>query len=135
MSDIETVITASKQIEKLLEMRFGAKGRGLHDKLTSVQNQLPDHIVKRARFIASVRNAVVHGDEPMIRDRAGFENATQEVSSYLRENWPKARTGGKTRVRYTGRTRRHRTRNTPATILVVGLVFVIYALVRFATGE
>ena len=84
MSDIETVINATKQIEKMLELRLGANGRGLHDKVSSVQTRLPDAIIKKSRYIASVRNGVVHGDFPMIRDRPGFEAAVSEVTAYLR---------------------------------------------------
>ena len=85
MSDIELAVTGSKRIEKLLEDRLGAVGRGLHEKVSSVERLLPERIVKMTRFVASVRNAIVHGDEEQMRDRAGFERAVAEVEAYLEE--------------------------------------------------
>ena len=84
MSDIETAVQSSRLIENLLELRLGATGRGLHQKITSVEHRLPEHIVNRARFIASVRNGVVHDPTKFISDREGFENAVEEVTTYLR---------------------------------------------------
>ena len=85
MSDIETAVQASRLIENLLELRLGASGRGLHEKITSVEHRLPEHIVKRARFVASVRNGVVHDPTKFISDREGFENAVEDVTTYLRD--------------------------------------------------
>jgi hypothetical protein len=83
LSDIETAVKASRQIEDLLEQRFGAKGRGLHEKLTSAQDRLPEHILRRARYIASVRNTVVHDHNAVIKDRSGFEAASTEIITFL----------------------------------------------------
>jgi hypothetical protein len=35
-SDIELAVTTARRLESLLESRFGASGRGLHEKLASV---------------------------------------------------------------------------------------------------
>ncbi len=85
MSDIETVIRFSREIEALLESRLGADGRGLHQKLNAVEGDLPERIVKRARFIASVRNAVLHEEGATIRDRTGLEDAHAEVVAFLKQ--------------------------------------------------
>ncbi len=84
MSDIDTAVKASRQIGDLLEIHFHATGRGLHEKLTSVEMQLPATNLKRARFVASVRITVVHDDGAVIKDRAGFERAVADVVGYLR---------------------------------------------------
>ncbi len=60
MSDIELVIKNSKKLEGLLEKHFAATGRGLHEKVGSVERKLPDGVVRRLRFIATIRNKIVH---------------------------------------------------------------------------
>ena len=59
-SDIDIVDTQSKALEALLEQKFGATGRGLHEKLTSIEYQLEVGLVKNIRWIATMRNKVVH---------------------------------------------------------------------------
>ena len=59
-SDIDIVVTQSKALEALLEQKFGATGRGLHEKLTSIEYQLEVGLVKNIRWIATMRNKVVH---------------------------------------------------------------------------
>lgn len=61
-SDIDIVVTQSKALEALLEQKFGATGRGLHEKLTSIDSQLEISLVKNLRWIATMRNKVVHED-------------------------------------------------------------------------
>lgn len=63
MADPLTRVTAiSQQTERLLEQRFGARGRGLHEKLTSVENRVPEPIRRKIRFIATIRNKATHED-------------------------------------------------------------------------
>ena len=59
-SDIDIVVTQSKTLEALLEQKFGATGRGLHEKLSSIEYQLEAGLVKNIRWIATMRNRVVH---------------------------------------------------------------------------
>jgi hypothetical protein len=54
------VIEYNKKIEKALVNNYGAQGKGLHSKLTSVEDKLAPDLVKKIRFIASVRNKLVH---------------------------------------------------------------------------
>ncbi len=54
------VIEYSKKIEKILEKKFGAQGKGLHSKLSSVEDKLDPILVKKIRYIASIRNKLVH---------------------------------------------------------------------------
>lgn len=85
MSDIELAISRVKALESLLEVALGATGKGLHEKVSSVQARLPQPLVKRLRFIATVRNKIVHeADYQQIDDRAGFERACAEAETELR---------------------------------------------------
>jgi hypothetical protein len=84
MSDIELAITRVKALESLLEQALGATGRGLHEKVTSVQDKLPPALVKKLRFIATVRNKIVHeSDYTQIDDPDGFLRACNETEAEL----------------------------------------------------
>jgi hypothetical protein len=84
MSDIELAVTRTKALEALLEP-LGATGRGLHEKVSSVQAKLPPALVKKLRFVATVRNKIVHESAyKQIDDRAGFLRACDEAEAELR---------------------------------------------------
>ncbi len=72
----ELVINGSKKIEGLLG-QMGASGRGLHEKVTSIENNLPNSLVKRIRFIATVRNKLLHDADvkPTASILSDFQNA------------------------------------------------------------
>jgi hypothetical protein len=60
-NDYELVIKASKELEYILEHHFGATGKGLHEKISSASPFLPNpHIVKNMRYLATIRNQLVH---------------------------------------------------------------------------
>ncbi|MBY0512643.1 MAG: hypothetical protein K2P78_01875 [Gemmataceae bacterium] len=85
MSDIELVVTRTKALEALLERGLGATGKGLHEKVTSVQQKLPDPLVRKLRFVATLRNKLVHdANYQKLDDRAGFEKACAEAEAELR---------------------------------------------------
>ncbi len=85
MSDLDRAVRAAKRIESILERRFDARGRGLHEKLSSVQAELPESLIRRIRFIAAVRNKLVHEAEyNRIDDRAGFMRAAREAERHLK---------------------------------------------------
>jgi hypothetical protein len=85
MSDIELAITRTKALESLLEDALGAGGKGLHEKVTSVQDRLPEPLVRKLRFIATVRNKIVHESSYQhIDDRPGFVRACDEAEAELR---------------------------------------------------
>lgn|GEM_PF-2688787 len=85
MSDIELAITRVKALESLLEQGLGATGKGLHEKVTSVQDKLPQPLVKKLRFVATVRNKIVHeSNYQQIDDRNGFLRACDEAETELR---------------------------------------------------
>jgi len=95
MSDIELAVTRTKVLESLLEQALGAVGKGLHDKVSSVQTRLPPALVKKLRYIATVRNKIVHeADYQKIDDRAAYTRACDEAEAYLRALLQPARKRG-----------------------------------------
>jgi hypothetical protein len=60
MSDIDLAVSSSKRLESLLEKNLGATGRGLHEKVSSVEPDLPRELVRKIRLVATVRNKIVH---------------------------------------------------------------------------
>lgn len=79
----ELVIKISKDLEILLEDEFGASGRGLHEKISSVQTELPAPLVKRMRYLATIRNRLVHGDIASVPDRPAFVQAYEQSKREL----------------------------------------------------
>ncbi|MBI9031370.1 DUF4145 domain-containing protein [bacterium] len=57
------IIEYNKKIEKLLSSKYQAQGKGLHSKVTSVESKLAPDLVKKIRYIATVRNKLVHEDD------------------------------------------------------------------------
>ena len=84
MSSIETAVLGSRKIETLLRDHFKAEGKGLHERLTSVERRIPLHILKQARYVASIRNRVVHECEE-IDDINSFNQTIESVLSGLYE--------------------------------------------------
>ena len=92
MNDYELAIKRCKRLEELLEQGFGASGRGLHEKLTSVQSRLPQPLVKKMRYIATVRNRLVHETSvDRLDDKNGFETACNDAEQQLSALLPKAK--------------------------------------------
>ena len=60
MSQQVELLSISRDFENLLTEIYAATGQGLHQKVNSVEEKLPPELVKKLRFIASVRNKVVH---------------------------------------------------------------------------
>lgn len=54
------VVKRSKTIERLLEQNYGAVGKGMFEKAKSVEDRLESGIFNKLKFIAAVRNKVVH---------------------------------------------------------------------------
>ena len=82
-NDYEYAIRSSKELEWLLEC-LGGSGRGLHDRLTSIQEQLPPRLVRKVRYVATIRNRLVHERGfNAIPDRAAFSSNVNECLSEL----------------------------------------------------
>ncbi len=67
------VISASKELENILEAKFQATGKGLHEKVSSVEAQLPELLIRRIRKIASIRNKLVHEKDFKLNNAVEFE--------------------------------------------------------------
>lgn len=59
-NDFELAIRSSKDLENVLDTQFGARGKGLHEKISSVERSLPQHLVRNMRYLATIRNKLVH---------------------------------------------------------------------------
>ncbi len=84
MNHYELVVKRAKQLEHLLGTSFGATGRGLHEKTSSIAQFLPAPLVRKLRFIATVRNGLIH-DVAIDRldDEQGFDRACQDAQQQL----------------------------------------------------
>jgi hypothetical protein len=82
-SDIELAVTTARRLESLLESRFGASGRGLHEKLASVEATLPPDVLRDGRYVATMRNKVVHEDSFSLPDRDRFLRCAQAFEKAL----------------------------------------------------
>lgn len=82
-SDVELVITAARRLETLLEKFHGAVGRGLHEKLTAVEDKVPAEVMHRARYVATMRNNVLHVDNFSLPDRDWFLQCARAVEAHL----------------------------------------------------
>lgn len=58
--DYKLAIKGSKRLEGILEEEFGAHGKGLHEKVSSVEKELGPELVRLLRRIATLRNKIVH---------------------------------------------------------------------------
>ena len=82
MSDIDLAVTRSQRLEQLLERDFGATGRGLHEKVSSIADAMPQDLVRKLRLVATVRNKVVH-ESGRIDDRDRFLAAADAAEREL----------------------------------------------------
>ena len=55
----DDLLKMTKKIENILS-EMGAEGRGLNQKLDSVANKVNEATTKKIRFIATIRNKMVH---------------------------------------------------------------------------
>lgn len=72
MTDIEKVVTRTRNIEKLLRLQYHAEGEGLHELVTSCEERLPHDMVSKLRYIATCRNKVVNEHDAKLEDQHKF---------------------------------------------------------------
>lgn len=72
----EIVIKNTKKIENSLE-KMGATGRGLYEKSLSLKNELNSKTLNSIRFIATIRNKLLHED--------GFELSSELLDNLLNQ--------------------------------------------------
>lgn len=77
MGEIETTLRYTKELESLLVTQLGASGKGLHEKTTSVEDRLPRELERKLRFIASVRNKLMHEDGYQVDNFEGFVSSCE----------------------------------------------------------
>lgn len=83
MSDLKAIIDAVKGIESTLVEQFGAEGRGLHEKLTSVEAQVPSHLQRSIRYLATLRNKAMHEEGYEIKDPEAYVRQANEARAQL----------------------------------------------------
>lgn len=88
-NDYELAIKSSKELEYILISQFQSTGRGLHEHITSVSDELPDHLIKQMRYLATIRNKLIHeGEFNNIPDRdqfiAKFEQSAKELDEIIK---------------------------------------------------
>lgn len=83
MGQIETIISISRRIESVLEDKYGASGKGLHSKVSSVQDLLPRSEIKNIRYIATIRNNAVHEANFKVKDIKAFTQKAQRTLAVL----------------------------------------------------
>ncbi len=84
MTDLELAVKRSKRLERRLRDAMHVDGRGLHELTTHAQRQLPAETVKQLRYVATVRNQLVHDlDVTMMDDRGGFVRACDEIEQAI----------------------------------------------------
>ena len=89
MSFLEAVIARTRKIESLLEGKYHGAGKGLHEKLSSVEDRLEPSIARQIRYIATVRNKLVHESNYEFESSAAdFLRRCDEVIRYLESAQP-----------------------------------------------
>ncbi|MBR6435630.1 MAG: hypothetical protein IKS45_03915 [Thermoguttaceae bacterium] len=70
-----------------MENKYGAIGRGLHEKASSVSNKISNQCMKKIRYIASVRNKAAHEDRKIANQE--IKNIRVAYKAVLKELAPK----------------------------------------------
>jgi hypothetical protein len=83
MSNIELVVTRTRKLEKLLRVQYHADGKGMHQLITSCEERLPHDVIAKLRYVATIRNKIVHEDNYQLDDKAGFIQACTECDKEL----------------------------------------------------
>jgi hypothetical protein len=86
-NDYELVIKASKTLETIFERDFHTQGRGLHEHINSAADNhipIPAAVVKKLRFIATIRNKLIHDSNfNQVPDRSVFMQLYEECKVAL----------------------------------------------------
>lgn len=89
-NDFELVIRSSKDLEHILDTQFSAQGKGLHEKISSVESSLNSELVRNMRYLATIRNKLVHEyDFNKIPERekfiGKFDKSTEDLKKAVEE--------------------------------------------------
>lgn len=80
-ADRAAILEKAIQVESLLG-DLGGEGRGIHDKLTCIEQEFDVSMVKKIRRIASIRNKAAH-EIDFETDMASFHRVANEVIDCL----------------------------------------------------
>lgn len=83
MSDIESVVTRTRKLESLLRTQYHADGKGLHQLITSCEERLPHDVIEKLRYIATIRNKIVHEHDFQLDSRKQFMLVCDECEKEL----------------------------------------------------
>jgi len=72
------VIECSQELEKYIENNLNGQGKGLHEKITSIEDELSAKDIKSFRFIATARNNIIH-EGKIIGDTEKFKNICEQL--------------------------------------------------------
>jgi hypothetical protein len=93
-NDYELVIRSAKELEFILDSSFAATGKSIHEKLNSLPDgTLPAPLVKHMRYLATIRNKLVHerGFDTVpdrIKFIADFEASVVELEHIIKTRNP-----------------------------------------------
>jgi len=82
VGDIDIVVRYSRRIEKLLK-NLGAEGRGMHEMVSSLREKIPYDLQQSLRYIATIRNNLLHEDNFEIDDIDTFSDVCEKNISAL----------------------------------------------------
>ena len=83
MSQIDLVVKRSRRIEGLLRDHYHAEGKGLHQLISSCEDRIPNHLIPKLRFIATIRNKTVHEDGYKLKEKSAFVKTCQMCEKEL----------------------------------------------------
>ena len=83
MSNLDIIFGYTKKIENFLEKEFKAEGRGLHTKVSSVEYRLPIALIKKIRWIATIRNNSAHTEGFELNNIEDFKITCESVLAEL----------------------------------------------------
>ncbi|MFC3679090.1 hypothetical protein [Bacterioplanoides pacificum] len=85
MSIIEQVINHTKKAEHILETHFKAEGRGMHEKLSHAERYIPAPLLKKLRYVATIRNKMMHEHDFELSEPEIFLDTARKAVAQLEE--------------------------------------------------
>ena len=59
-NELTEIISYTREIETILKNKFQAEGKGLHTYLDAIENKIDYQLLKKLRYIATIRNKAMH---------------------------------------------------------------------------
>jgi hypothetical protein len=83
VSSIDIAVQGSRRLERILEERYGAEGKGLTEKLASVSDRVPSQLHRDLRWVARMRNRVVHEEGVELDNPERFQALVDSLANDL----------------------------------------------------